>query len=189
MGMKRFQSIGVLLSAITGLLVVLLVSVFAYSAKQAYDRRESAASLLKTVDVLSDVFSALEALRLEQGEIGTALLQPAPADAAMRSRLEKLHKATEEARARTRRSSRLEADGPTANGARIAQRAEIFEKKYAEAMSLLGQPLAARPATFHRDWAAAVNDLFDAVNRRTRVRSVYIADASAFNNVRFSPRP
>ena len=40
--MKRFQSIGVLLSAITGLLVVLLVSVFAYSAKEAYDRRAAA---------------------------------------------------------------------------------------------------------------------------------------------------
>ena len=41
--MKKFQSIGVLLSAITLLLVVLLVSVFTYSAGQAYARREDAA--------------------------------------------------------------------------------------------------------------------------------------------------
>ena len=58
--MKKFQSIGVLLSAITGMLVVLLVSVFAYSAKQAYDRREAAAHLLKTVDVLSGDYAAQE---------------------------------------------------------------------------------------------------------------------------------
>ena len=180
--MKRFQSIGVLLSAITGLLVVLLVSVFTYTAKQAYDRRESAVQLLKTVNVLSDVFSTLEALRLEQGEIGTALLMPGPVDPAMRARLVKLHKASGEARARTRRSSRLEADGPTENGAKIAQRAEIFEKRYAEAMALLAKPITMRPEAFHREWTAAVNDMIDAVNRRTRVRSVYIAGASAFNN-------
>ena len=44
--MKRFQSIGVLLSAITGVLVVLLVFVFAFAAKQAYDRREGADQIL-----------------------------------------------------------------------------------------------------------------------------------------------
>ena len=79
--MKRFQSIGVLLSVITGLLVVLLVSVFAYTARQAYDRRETAVRLLKTVDVLNDVFTASEQLRLQQGAMSTALVQPAPADA------------------------------------------------------------------------------------------------------------
>ena len=42
--MKRFQSIGVLLSAITAVLVVLLVSVFAFTAKQAYDQREMPSS-------------------------------------------------------------------------------------------------------------------------------------------------
>ena len=85
--MKKFQSIGVLLSAITGMLVVLLVSVFAYSAKQAYDRREAAAQLLKTVDVLSEDFAAEELLRLQEGAIDTALSQPHAIERKQRFRL------------------------------------------------------------------------------------------------------
>ena len=77
--MKRFQSIGVLLSAITLLLVVLLVSVFTYSAGQAYARREDAVRLLKTVDVLRHVYIAEDALRSEQGAVNTALTIKAPA--------------------------------------------------------------------------------------------------------------
>ncbi len=90
--MKRFQSIGVLLSVITGLLVVLLISVFAYTAKQAYDRREHAVQLLKTVDVLNNVFAALEAVRLEQGKISIALAHTEPADVTTRAKIEELHK-------------------------------------------------------------------------------------------------
>ena len=117
--MKRFQSIGLLLSVITGLLVVLLISVFAYSAKQAYDRREHAAELLKTVDVLSDVFAALEALRFEQGAMGTALAQPKPADAATRAKIEKLHETSLRTLEETHDKANVEADGTIPNLTRI----------------------------------------------------------------------
>ena len=105
--MKKFQSIGVLLSVITGLLVVLLISVFTFAAMQAYDRRQHAAQLLKTVDVLSEVFAALEALRLEQGEVGVALTQPEPIDAATLARIEKLHLRSFQALQETRTLSNL----------------------------------------------------------------------------------
>ena len=54
-------------------------------------------SLLKTVDVLNDVFAAQEALRFEQGEITTALAQSEPADAETRAMIENLHRAVREA--------------------------------------------------------------------------------------------
>ncbi len=180
--MKRFQSIGVLLSAITGLLVVLLVSVFTYSAKQAYDRRETAVSLLKTVDVLNDVFAAQEVLRFEQGEMSTALAQSAPADAATRATIENLHRAAEAALRKTHQSSSVEADGPIANLPKIAGAWTVYKKYYADALASLGQPLAARPAHVESDWSESVNGMVGAINMRTRVRSMYIADASAFNN-------
>ena len=180
--MKRFQSIGVLLSAITGLLLVLLVSVFPYSAKQAYDRRESAASLLKTVDVLNDVFAAQEALRFEQGEMSTALAQSGPADATTRASIENLHSAAEVALRKTHQSSSLEADGPIANLPKIRRAWTTYEKYHADALASLSRPATARSANIESGWSDSVNAMVAAINMRTRVRSMYIADASAFNN-------
>ena len=180
--MKRFQSIGVLLSVITGLLVVLLVSVFAYSAKEAYDRRKSAVQLLKTVDVLSDVFAAQEALRFEQGEITTALLLENPLDANTRAKLETLHKKAEHALRETHQDSALEFDGAVPNLPKIRAAWTLYEKRYGEAMAQLDQPLPQRTNAIHTDWSQAMNGLVAAINLRTRVRSMYIADASALNN-------
>ena len=180
--MKRFQSIGVLLSAITGLLVVLLVSVFAYSAKQAYDRREAAVQLVKTVDVLSDVFAAQEALRFEQGEITTALSMANPVDAATRVKLENLHRKSERALRITHLDSAVESDGAVPNLANIRAAWTLYERRYGEAMAELAQSRQLRPAKIYADWPAAMNGLVAAINLRTRVRSMYIADASALNN-------
>jgi signal transduction histidine kinase len=180
--MKRFQSIGVLLSVITGLLVVLLISVFAYTAKQAYDRREHAVQLLKTVDVLNNVFAALEAVRLEQGKISIALAHTEPADLATRAKIEELHKNSLLALEHTHDSANVEADGPIPNLAKILRTGDNYRAKYAEALSGLRQPLRGRPASLRREWLDSMNALVAVINMRTRVRSMYIADTSAFNN-------
>ena len=180
--MKRFQSIGVLLSAITGLLVVLLVSVFAYSAREAYVRRAAAVQLLKTVDVLSDVFAAQEALRFEQGEISTALLLERPIDEAVRSKLETLHKRSERALRETHQDSSLESDGTVPNLPRIRDAWTLYEMRYDEAMAQLALPEAKRRVAGRNEWTQAINSLITVINLRTRVRSMYIADASALNN-------
>ncbi|MES2255720.1 MAG: HAMP domain-containing sensor histidine kinase [Pseudomonadota bacterium] len=180
--MKRFQSIGVLLSVITGLLVVLLIYVFAYTAKQAYDRREHAVELLKTVDVLNNVFAAQEALRIEQGEIGTALTEPMPADAETRDRIERLHRNSLAALEKTRSSANIEADGAIPNLAKILKAGEVYRAKYAEVQANITRRLADRPAGLRDAWYDALNNAVAVINARTRVRSMYIADASAFNN-------
>ncbi len=61
--MKRFQSIGVLLSAITGLLVVVLVSVFAIAADNAWHRRREAAHILSVVNITRNMLFLREDLR------------------------------------------------------------------------------------------------------------------------------
>ena len=181
--MKKFQSIGVLLSAITGLLVVLLVSVFTYTADQSYDRREAAVRLLKTVDVLSDVFAAEEALRLEQGEINTALASAAPVSAQQRAKIEKLHASSDTAIMVTRNGSRLESGSQVVPNHAIILNARVqYEKRYAQALRALSRPMAARPADLHDAWPGAVNAMVTAINLRTRERSMYIADSGAFNN-------
>ena len=180
--MKRFQSIGVLLSVITGLLVVLLISIFTYAAKQAYDRREHAVQLLKTVDVLSEVFAALEALRLEQGEMGVALAQPLPADAATLAKIQRLHARSLDVLQEAHTRADLEADGPIPNLAKILRTGDAYRKRYAQALASLHRPLSARPPAIQAEWQSDMNAVVAVINARTRMRSMYIADASAFNN-------
>jgi len=180
--MRRFQSIGVLLSVITGLLVVLLIYVFAYTAKQAYDRREHAVQLLKTVDVLNNVFAALEALRIEQGEMSTALTEPMPADAKTRARIERFHRNSLAALARTHSSANVEADGSIPNLPKILKTGELYRAQYAQAQANIARPMADRPPGLRDAWYETMNGLVAVINMRTRVRSMYIADASASNN-------
>src|ERR1700722_9174106 len=91
--MRRFQSIGVLLSLITALLVLLLVSVFANSARQAYDRRQAATRMLFSVRLVHDVSVAVEELHREQGRARTALSMPGAPDSAALAELTGLHTA------------------------------------------------------------------------------------------------
>ena len=181
--MKKFQSIGVLLSAITLLLVVLLVSVFTYSAGQAYAKREDAARLLKTVDVLRNVYIAEDALRSEQGAVNTALTIETPVSPKVKDLLERLHRSANAAISATRDSSRIEANGgPTPNGAQIRQALVQYEQRYAEVTRLLNLPDEARPKSMSQDWTEAVNGVAAAINLRTRERSMYIADSTPANN-------
>jgi len=120
--MKNFQSIGVLLSAITLLLVVLLVSVFTYSAQQAYTKREAAARLLKTVDVLGHVYLTEDALREQEGAVNTALTLQEPVNPQFKGLIERLHKNADAAIAATYDSARAETGGgppPTVPGSAL----------------------------------------------------------------------
>ncbi|HKD46415.1 MAG TPA: HAMP domain-containing sensor histidine kinase [Rhizomicrobium sp.] len=181
--MKKFQSIGVLLSAITLLLVVLLVSVFTYSAEQAYTKREAAVRLLKTVDVLDHVYLTEDALREQEGAVNTALTLQEPATRQFKELIERLHKKADIAIAATYDSARAETGGgPTPNGARIRTDLLVYEKRYGAAMNALNLAGDQRPPTIGKDWTDAVNNAAIAINLRTRERSMYIAGSSAFNN-------
>src|SRR5580692_11222004 len=181
--MKKFQSIGVLLSAITLLLVVLLVSVFTYSAGQAYARRESADRLLKTVDVLRHVYNAEDALRSEQGAMNTTLTNPLPANPRIVDLIQRSHADAVKAITAARDSSFAESGGrPNPNGARIRAAVALYTKRYAEALHASSLPGDQRPASMDQDWNDAVNGVSLTINLRTRERSMYIADSSSFNN-------
>ena len=63
--MNRFWSIGALLSAITGLLVVVLVSTFAISALGAYQREKQARTVLSAVNGARNIMTAKIEFRRE----------------------------------------------------------------------------------------------------------------------------
>src|SRR5579872_3055994 len=156
-GMKKFQSIGVVLSAITLLLVVLLVSVFTYSAGQAYAKREAAARVLKTVDVLRDVYIAEDALRSLQGAMNTALTLQAPRPE-VTAMIAHTHVETSKALSATHASAEAELGGrPNPNGAQIREALSIYEKTYQDAFRAVQLPREQRPAGIREAWIQAVN--------------------------------
>ena len=66
---KRSQPIAVLLTAITGILVIMLVSTFAILARGAFDRQQKAARTLAAVQIERSILSAKADLRSEASAI------------------------------------------------------------------------------------------------------------------------
>jgi signal transduction histidine kinase/DNA-binding response OmpR family regulator len=94
---KRFQSIAILLSVITGLLVVVLVSTFALSALSAYRREEQSRSVLQAVDGVRTITAAMVALRAELTITNLLLEVPEAAAPTTLTRLDRLHRRSEAA--------------------------------------------------------------------------------------------
>ena len=73
MAMKRFLSLGLILQAVTGLMVIALIAACGVSAGQAYQRREAAQRVVFATEVSRNLFDAMQGLRLERGAVGVAL--------------------------------------------------------------------------------------------------------------------
>ncbi len=77
--MSKFKSVAFLLSVIAGFSVLLLVSVFALSAGNAFDNRQLASRRLSDLTMVQDLLTAKTAVRLAQGRLYTAMDSPEPA--------------------------------------------------------------------------------------------------------------
>ena len=78
--MKKFLSLGVILQAITGVMVAALIVACVVSAGRAYERREAARHVLFATEVSRGLFDAMQSLRLERGAVGLALVRPDVSD-------------------------------------------------------------------------------------------------------------
>ncbi len=95
--MKRTYSVSTLLSLATGTMVVVLVTVFAVAANNAWRREQASADVAASARVSRDIVSIREAMRAELGVIDTTIAEPFIADAATLARLKLLHGRTLEA--------------------------------------------------------------------------------------------
>jgi signal transduction histidine kinase/CheY-like chemotaxis protein/HPt (histidine-containing phosphotransfer) domain-containing protein len=92
---RKFQSVGLLLSVITGLLVVVLISTFALSALNAYRRAEHARSVVSAVDGLHTIMSAMVAVRSELTVTNFVMEAPEATGPEILSRMDRLHSRSE----------------------------------------------------------------------------------------------
>jgi len=84
-------SLAKLLSIITGLLVVVLIAVFAIFATTAFERQRDAAHVLSIVTVKRDLVLAQEAVRIEGAVLDSALEERDPANAGTLAAISRLH--------------------------------------------------------------------------------------------------
>jgi hypothetical protein len=83
----RSLSIGTLLTAITSLLVLMLVSVFAISAIGAFNRQREAVHILSVVNITRNTLSTKEDIRIEGGVAHAALAAPESASHEVMARM------------------------------------------------------------------------------------------------------
>ena len=157
---KTHQSIGFLLSAITGVLVVMLISAFAIAAKGAYDRHQFAAHVLKMTEVTRDMLLAKDATRIEQGVVSTILAQDEPADLDTVRNLNHLHALSNAALDDL--DAQLTPELLKQNGTpffNIGKERLAYEKRFVEVMAALTLPKPQRPRQLVANWPATVGSL------------------------------
>lgn len=165
---KQFRSISFLLQAFAGLLTALLIAFAAIFAREALinERQSKLAPVL--IDIQSDFFNAVQALRLERGTVNTALVSEHPTSGTAIRDVGKLRAQFDNslssgmAKLRTfplpRLPELLEEIGKQKNSL-LALRAE--------ADAALAKPLAQRPADISARWVSSVLSMVSSLNRVT----------------------
>ena len=173
---KKIHSIGLVLSVTTGLLVVMLVSTFAISAKGAYDRQRTALHTLSVVSISRDIFLADDNLRTEQGAVVTALRAPQTADPATRAHITALHRNS--LVALNDLTQHLQATSLSDQGANlraILSDIPAYNAMFAAASAAMRLPIGQRPQAANPDWVAAVGKLVAAADFQSTILTRQIA--------------
>ena len=179
--MKRFLSIATLLSAITGLLVVVLVSVFAISANSAFLRQREATHILSVVDFTRTLLSAGQSVRQEGGVVDTAIAEAEPADTKTINQIIALHSKAETALAFVAKDLKTSSSNGTGLGAdAFFRRKAIYHSNFLKVLAALQLPRQERPKTLATDRTAAAFDLLSAINSQSNAISSHVANADSF---------
>jgi signal transduction histidine kinase len=172
-------SLAKLLTVITGLLVVVLVAVFAILATTAFERQQDAAHILSIVTVKRDLLLAQEAVRLEGALLDTALEEKAAANADTLAAISKLHARTTQAFAqmRSRRGNQ-----PDQHYDEIFARTAEFNQLIPAVLAAAALPREKRPPGFVEKRSRASNRLLGALGRKSNSLSRSISSSDPLIN-------
>jgi len=150
---RKLVSIKVLLQAVTGLMALALVVLFATAAERAYMRRATAQHIHAVVSVARDLFVAMQTIRVERGTINTGLETTATIDPDTRGDLAALRKrsnaAFESALAKTKDMGIPESDAGLSK--MLAARGE-FDRMRVSVDAAMLLPKSERPPTLSGLW-------------------------------------
>ena len=173
------QSLSKTLTIITGLLVVVLISVFAVLATRAFERQRDADRILAIVTVKRDMQSSQQAMRTEAGMLDVAMEDKNAATPAMRNWIATLHARTQKTFARLARH----AASPYAKGYdRILAMKEKWDREFPGYLAQTARPAAQRAPDLVTNSMALVGELLFEVNNKSRILSRSIASEDPFIN-------
>src|SRR5258706_355978 len=194
--MKRFLTISVLLQTVTGLMTVVLVTIFTVYAVRALESDEQARRVPIIVDISSDLFSAIQDIRVERGAVNISLASPERGDVYTQKQIADLRGVSEGA-----------LDAPWANLAAVAWMDpvgaihEIREGRKTLAMlrgrvdEALHRRKDQRPADLGSDWmdangnlVRAIEDLSGRLEREASSGDAFIADMIKIKQVTWDVR-
>ena len=171
-------SLAKFLSVITGLLVVVLVSVFAIFAKTAFERQQDASRILSIVVVKRDMLSAQEAIRSEDAFLDLVLEDKRPASKATLALISKLHASTLKTFAHLHTHS-----NPFTSGyAKITEKATAYNKVVPHILAAAALPGEARPPQIGRELRLTAALLLGDLNRKSSSLSRSISSADPVVN-------
>ncbi len=161
--MKRFQSIGMLLWAITGLLVVMLISIFAVIATAAFEHRQEAKRIVSTIRTEREILAVKEHIRAELSTLSLALVRISGEEHSGREimQIAVRHAKTKAALATVIRQLRDRGDTASVLGELVAARDHFDSVSDSLIVALRDGEAAPRIVL---QWRAAVSRVADAAN-------------------------
>jgi len=178
---NRVRSVAMLLAVVTGLLVIMLVSVFATAAMNAYARKQDANHTLMVVRRTAEALLLRETVRVELGVVDTALQAPEFASTQTLAQITTLHAKSELGLEILTRASgqtpRLHARLVEVQNQRV-----VTNRMFHRAIATLRSPRDERPNNLAEDWRTAVIALLLAIDTQARDQSDTIENADSFIN-------
>ena len=163
---KRLHSIGTLLSAITGLLAVVLVTVFAGLAHNAFERRQEAERILSIIRIERGILLVKEKLR---DEISAVSLASNNAVGASPARLAALHAATQATLSAVLNDLAASTLIAPATAQPLIQARDRSNAAFREITAVMDEPQGVRKAALYARWRVAINDLALAANSTAEI--------------------
>ncbi len=163
--MRKFASIKILLQAVTGLMALALVVIFATSAERAYRKRATAEHIRAVVGISRDLFMAMQTIRVERGTVNTSIETASPADSEIRREITVLrtrsNTALDSALAKSKDMGILESDAGLSKI--LSARAE-FDRMRVSVDAALLLSKGERPPTMGGLWVAGGGKLVDSID-------------------------
>ncbi|MBA2588401.1 MAG: HAMP domain-containing histidine kinase [Alphaproteobacteria bacterium] len=168
-----------ILTVITGLLVVVLVSVFAIFANAAFERQRDADRILSIVTVKRDMLSAQQALRVEGGSLDLAMERAIPARRETIAQIVALHARTKA----TFTHLKLHAANKLTSGyAEILEQEAEYEALFPVILDAIARPLDQRSPQLIEHRLSLVATLLGQMNRKSNSLSRSISSAAPLIN-------
>jgi signal transduction histidine kinase len=178
---KTFRSVSVILSACTGLLVLMLVTLSTNAAKQHFDNRENARYRFFITTIAQQLVLADEQLRIERGAVDAARNFAGPVSAADIDRIGQLHARSNAALAKAVALLKAQNGGiGPLDRQHLAQSHSRYEATYGRVMHMLRLPASWRSRAIMAEWPGAANGQVTSVENQIIALSLQLSGIDAF---------